>query len=196
MKRKIILMSITIVFVFLFSSCLDDGANPLIEKIESDDDNSEVSANIEIEDEKDFGAKGALTSEVFTLEEMLNFAIEDEYLARQEYESIMDVYGQIRPFSNIIKAEETHIEMLKDIFEEYDLQLPLDTSIEHVVVPDELDLIYEIGVQAEIDNIAMYEVFLKQDISNDIREIFIELRDASKNHLAAFQRGNRGRGNK
>jgi hypothetical protein len=33
-----------------------------------------------------------------TLEKMLRYAVEDEYLARVEYTAIMDTYGTIRPF--------------------------------------------------------------------------------------------------
>jgi len=34
----------------------------------------------------------------------------------------------------------------------------------------------------------MYEQFLDADLSDDVRAVFIELRDGSKNHLAAFER--------
>lgn len=34
----------------------------------------------------------------------------------------------------------------------------------------------------------MYEKFLAQDIPDDIREVFEELMNASKNHLEAFKR--------
>ena len=34
----------------------------------------------------------------------------------------------------------------------------------------------------------MYEEFLKQDIPQDIKDTFIALRDASKNHLNAFEK--------
>jgi hypothetical protein len=44
------------------------------------------------------------------------------------------------------------------------------------------------GVQAEIDNIAMYDSFLQQTLPEDVKLVFVELRDASKNHLASFQR--------
>jgi len=49
------------------------------------------------------------------------------------------------------------------------------------------------GVQAEIDNIAMYERFLEQPGLRDPRyaavvDLFSRLKDASKNHLAAFQK--------
>jgi len=57
----------------------------------------------------DYGAKGALEQAGqldLTLEEMLRYALQDEYLARAEYELIMKEYGTMRPFSNIMSAEE------------------------------------------------------------------------------------------
>ena len=34
----------------------------------------------------------------------------------------------------------------------------------------------------------MYDAFLKKDLPKDVRAVFTRLRDASKNHLAAFNR--------
>src|SRR6056297_1714817 len=64
-----------------------------------------------------YGALGAKQDEDYTLEEMLIYAIQDEYLARAEYELIMNEFGEQRPFSNIIRAEEYHIELLKPLFQ-------------------------------------------------------------------------------
>jgi hypothetical protein len=33
----------------------------------------------------------------------------------------------------------------------------------------------------------MYESFLKEKLPEDIKSVFVELRDASKNHLSAFE---------
>lgn len=53
-----------------------------------------------------FGAKGAEEKTGLSLEQMLTCAIQDEYLARAEYEAIMQRHGQVRPFSSILRAEE------------------------------------------------------------------------------------------
>jgi hypothetical protein len=135
----------------------------------------------------DFGAGGAQQKDEFTLEEMLTYAIQDEYLARAEYVKIMDIYGVQKPFSNIILSEERHIAMLKPLFSKYGLALPPDTATDYIVVPGSLLEVYETGIAAEINNIAMYEKFLEQELPYDVRTAFIKLRDASYNHLAAFQ---------
>lgn len=162
-----------------------DDEKTTIETTMDKDSNDEKISN----DSIDFGAKSALEKENLTVEEMLRYAIEDEYLARQEYESIMEEYGEQKPFSNIITAEVNHIEMLVEIYTAYDYDIPKDTAIDHVVIPESIFKALEIGVQAEIDNIAMYDYFLEYDLPEDIEDLFIKLRDASKKHLVSFQNG-------
>ena len=138
-------------------------------------------------DEINFGAKGAESDNSITLEEMLTYAIQDEYLARMEYEKIMDEFGEQRPFSNIIKAEEYHIELLKPLLEKYKITVK-DESEELTLVPESITEALKVGIQAEIDNIAMYEKFLATDLPDDVKLVFEELMNASKNHLSAFER--------
>jgi hypothetical protein len=135
----------------------------------------------------DYGAKGALSDSEVDLEAMLTYAIQDEYLARAEYELIMKKHGEIRPFSNIIRSEEQHIGMLVDLFDDHGYGLPEDTAGDHVVVPESLKKALETGVQAEIDNIAMYESFLERELPADVRDVFEKLKRASENHLRAFR---------
>jgi rubrerythrin len=107
-----------------------------------------------------FGAKAANEDLNLTKEAMLTYAMQDEYLARKEYELIMDKYGEQKPFSNIIKAEEEHISMLTELFNEYKIYIPEDKSKDYIVVPNTLNESYEAGIKAEIENIDMYERFL------------------------------------
>ena len=134
-----------------------------------------------------YGAEGAKEDTNPNLEEMFTYAIQDEYLARAEYYMIMEKYGVIRPFSNIVKAEEYHVSLLVPLFEKYGYKVPYDDAKEYVVIPTNLKAAIEIGVKAEIDNIAMYKNFLKQDLPADVQEVFEELKSASGNHLRAFK---------
>jgi len=136
----------------------------------------------------DIGAVGALADSGSTLKEMLTYAMEDEYLAQAEYDVIMEEYGVQKPFSNIIKAEATHISLLEGILEEYDVEVPERDWISLVAVPESLEAAYETGVEAEEKNIAMYEKFLEENIPDDVKTVFLRLRDASEKHMAAFQR--------
>lgn len=136
----------------------------------------------------DTGAAGALTHSDYTLEEMLIYAIEDEYLAQAEYEVIMDTFDVTRPFSNILKAEGTHIRLLTPLFEGYHVEVPTKDWESLVAVPKTLEETFAIGVEAEIKNINMYENFLQQELPADVQAVFERLQAASEKHLAAFQR--------
>lgn len=134
-----------------------------------------------------FGAAGSREDESFTIEEMMQYAIEDEYLARQEYELILTEFGDIRPFANIIKAEETHIILMETLYATYNYSIPEDIAIDYTLIPSSLVEALEVGIEAEINNIAMYDMFLLEDLPDDIRETFIILRDGSISHLKAFE---------
>ena len=148
---------------------------------------SAAAAVISFADSTDFGARGAEGKSGLTIEQMLTYAIQDEYLARAEYELIIGEYGSIRPFTNIMAAEQRHIEWVTELFNEYGYPLPEDTAGKYVVLPEDLKSSFETGVQAEIDNIAMYESFLKQDLPADVQDLFERLKGASENHLRAFR---------
>lgn len=134
-----------------------------------------------------YGAAGALTDEDLTVEKMLIYAIQDEFLAHGEYEYILQTFGDQNPFNNIIKAEEQHITELKILFGKYKVNVPEDKSREHLILPANIKGALETGVQAEIDNIAMYKKFLEQDLPADVKSTFALLLKGSENHLAAFQ---------
>ena len=137
-------------------------------------------------DIENYGATGALEKDTYTLDEMLIYAIQDEYTALAEYELIMSQYGVARPFSNISRAESTHISWLEPLFEKYNLELPANESDQLVVLPASLTDAYQAGVDAEIFNISMYEAFLKEDLPADVKTVFESLKNASENHLSAF----------
>ncbi len=141
-------------------------------------------------DDKGFGAAGALQTEGYSLEEMLRYAAQDEFLARAEYAAIIKAWNVDRPFTNIIRSEERHIAALTPLFERHGFEMPEDTAAQHVVIPESLEHAFVIGVEAEIENIAMYVSFLAQDnLPDDVRWVFEALMRGSENHLRAFEQG-------
>lgn len=135
-----------------------------------------------------YGAKGAFSDKDMSIGDMLTYAAQDEYLARAEYAAVIEEFNVTRPYSNILKSEETHLEYLKSIHEIYKLEFPNDDSSAQLVIPTSLLAAAKTGVQAEIDNIAMYEQFLSYDLPEDIRNVFVTLMNGSKNHLTAYQK--------
>lgn len=139
--------------------------------------------------EGDFGSSAVVTGQTYTLEQMLTYALQDEYMAQAEYTAIIGAYGAGAPFSNILEAEATHIALLTRLFEAYGLQLPENTAAAKVTLPASLEEAYQAGVQAEIANIAMYEAFIAQnDLPDDVLNTFNALKNASQSHLTAFSR--------
>ncbi len=133
------------------------------------------------------GAAAANQDKNLEIADMLRYALEDEYLARDTYTKIMAKFGEIRPFVNIRESENNHIAMLLPLFETYGLSLPEHES-DQAPYGGTLQEAYIAGVQAEIENIAMYERFLKEDLPEDVRNIFEKLLRASEKHLKAFER--------
>jgi rubrerythrin len=138
---------------------------------------------------EDYGAKAALSAFSFSLPQMLTYALQDEYLAQARYNDIIANFGNIRTFVQIREAEMRHISALLPLFDRYQVPIPTDISQSFVTTPENLKVAYAEGVQGEIENISMYEKFLSLDIPNDVRTVFTQLRNASLNHLAAFERG-------
>ena len=135
-----------------------------------------------------YGAKGALADTNLTLNDMLMYAVQDEYLAHGEYVAIVDKFGSQNPYANISSSEEMHLSYLEELYHAHGLDFPADESADHIVVPDNLLEAAKVGVQAEIDKIAMSELFLTYDLPEDVRELFSALKSGSKNHLASFQK--------
>ena len=131
-----------------------------------------------------------LTADVeYSLEEMLIYAIQDEYLAQAEYELIISEFGEIKPFINIVEAEKTHIELLIPLFEAYNIDLPNNNAAEMTVLPESISSALATGIEAEEMNIAMYQQFLSQEnLPEDVRLVFEYLMNASENHLNAFSK--------
>ncbi len=138
---------------------------------------------------ENYGAKGAINATTITFPQMLTYAMQDEYLAQARYNRILDTFGNVRTFTRIKEAELRHITALNPLFSRYQVPLPKDISTLYVTTPSSLKNAYAAGVQGEIDNIAMYEKFLSFSLPQDVRTIFTQLRNASMNHLQAFQRG-------
>lgn len=157
----------------------------IVEEVSSDDGTLLELSSVE---ENEFGSEGALTDKEYSLEEMLIYALEDELRAKAEYIYIMEEFEVTRPFSNIMKSEENHIQMLLPLFAEYNVEVIDEDVIEHLIPFETLKETYEIGVIAEINNIAMYDKFLEEDLPDDVADVFVKLRDASYNHLEAFEK--------
>ena len=96
---------------------------------------------------------------------------------------------QWRPFINIVEAEGRHISVLIPLFKKYNISIPEDHWDSRLQAPDTLLEACQAGVDAEIDNMAMYERLLAATKEPDVARVLSHLQSASRdNHLPAFQR--------
>lgn len=133
-----------------------------------------------------YGSAAVLQKGSYTLEEMLVYAIQDEYAAKAEYDAVIEAMGAVKPFANIVKAEESHISQLILLFEVNGLAVQQEDTEGRIAVPATFEEAKAIGIQAEIDNIAMYELFLKEELPADVKVVFQNLKTASEGASHCF----------
>ena len=131
----------------------------------------------------------------------LNEALDDEYKALATYEQVIADFGEIRPFINIAESEGRHIDALRGCFERYGVTVPESSWEGRAPRFNSVGEACRAGVDAEVENGAMYDRLLQSTERADLIEVLQNLQRASQeNHLAAFQRcadrsdgGGRGR---
>jgi hypothetical protein len=120
--------------------------------------------------------------------EALSMALDDEYKAWSVYEQVIADFGAVRPFISIQKAEENHIAALVTLFDRYGLAVPVNEWVGSVPSFETLAEACEAGVQAEIDNAALYDQLFDMVDNPDIIRVFTSLQQASETkHLPAFE---------
>jgi hypothetical protein len=123
------------------------------------------------------------------LHQVLRIAVYDEYHAFNAYKKIIDTFGDMKPFSNIMAAEVKHYSALIPLLEKYNVPVPIDNWYEKIEIPDTILECCEVGVAAEIDNIKMYDnLLLYCNDYPDITDVLYRLQAASyNNHLPTFR---------
>lgn len=120
----------------------------------------------------------------------LERAIQDEYRAEATYQGVVNDFGQVLPFTNVLTAEERHSASIGRLFTVRGVAVPVSTSgvstVPHFAT---LTAACAAGVAAERENIAMYDALLGGELPADVRQVFSNNRSASAlNHLPAFER--------
>jgi rubrerythrin len=124
-----------------------------------------------------------------TLKDRLTLALLDEYKSRATYAKILEKFGPVRPFINIHEAEGRHVEALLRLFESYQIEVPVDHWPCHITVPPTLKEACQQAVEAEQDNMTMYDRILAETSEPDVRRVLQNLQSASRDrHLPAFER--------
>lgn len=144
----------------------------------------------------DVSARGAASTLSDAEERALRDALEDEYRAWATYDQVVRDFGAERPFSNIRDAEARHIEALRALFQRYGLEMPENTWPGRAPRFASTREACEAGVEAEVENAALYERLMRSTTREDMLAVFGNLQRASQErHLPAFRRcANRGPG--
>ena len=116
-------------------------------------------------------------------------AIQDEFKAENTYLRVLADFGPQLPFQNIVFAEERHSQALAWLFQKREMEVPLSQwHLDNVPRFGTLQQACAAAVQAELDNIALYDRLFAMELPGDVRNVFEHNREASlTRHLPAFQ---------
>lgn len=120
--------------------------------------------------------------------QVLQIAIYDEFKAYETYSKVIEKFGNIDPFVKIKEAEAVHYSVLIDLAQKYSIEVPVNDWQDRIEVPNSYIECCELGVAAEIENVAMYNKLLAYTSKSDIVDVFFRLQAASfNNHLPTFR---------
>lgn len=126
----------------------------------------------------------------------LHEALDDEYKAWTTYDQVIFDFGPERPFIHIVESEARHIEALRTLFARYGIAVPDNPWAGRVPRFTSTREACRAGVDAEVENAALYERLMRSTERKDILAVFENLcRASQERHLPAFRRGaSRGEG--
>lgn len=124
-----------------------------------------------------------------TERQALRDALDDEYRAWATYDQVIHDFGPERPFINIREAEARHIDALRTLFQSYELEMPENPWPGRVPRFGSMREACEAGIEAEVENGALFDRLMGSTNREDILAVFRNLKRASQErHLPAFRR--------
>ena len=119
----------------------------------------------------------------------LKKALDDEYKAHATYRKVIDDFGEIRPFINIVESEQRHINALLPFFQKYGAEIPTNPHLGKIKGYSSVKEACRAAAEAEIENEKLYTEIIEDADDPSLITVFKRLQDASQNrHLPAFQR--------
>jgi len=114
------------------------------------------------------------------LNQVIRIAIYDEFHAYEVYAKVIESFGEVPPFSNILLSEQRHFMALIAMATKYNVPVPINNWADKITIPSTLMECCEVGVAAEIDNIAMYDDLLQYSSAYpDLQDVLFRLQAAS-----------------
>lgn len=124
------------------------------------------------------------------LADILFVAIQDEFHAEAVYDGVVEDFGPVAPFSNIVGAEVRHSTAIARLYEARGWTVPANpwttADVPHFTTVAEA---CAVGVDAEIANVEVYDDLTEETaLPDDVLRVFDSNRLASlERHLPAFQ---------
>ena len=143
------------------------------------------------------GPKGTLTENE---RKGLLWMREEEKLARDVYDVLAIKWGG-RPFSNITRSEQTHMDAVKTLLDRHSIADPAATTKPGQFKDPTLQKLYDklvksgslsrtkaLQVGAQIEDLDLFDLerWLKLTENSDIKLVYANLEKGSRNHLRAF----------
>ena len=125
-----------------------------------------------------------------TLLAAMEVAIQDEFRAELIYRGVLDDFGPVLPFNNIINAEVRHSQAIANLYAVRGLPAPPSRwTADDIPSFPTVTAACQAGVVAELENIEIYDQYLGLPFPEDVLRVFTNNRAASlQAHLPAFQR--------
>jgi hypothetical protein len=118
-------------------------------------------------------------------------ALQDEYRGEAMYSSVLKAYGDLRPFSNVVRAERQHATFLEDLLKARNLAVPRrrEAAVEAPGFASVKDACTA-AVEFETRNVALYDSLIAAGpLPDDVKQAFDHNRLASRDrHKPAFER--------
>lgn len=120
--------------------------------------------------------------------EGLQAGIVEEYMAYNTYAAIIEEYGQVRPFSRIINAEEKHASALIRLADYYSVEVPENAGQTFDFSYTTLTEACQVGVEIETLDAADLQKLISETENPNLIKVYTNLMNASLNkHLVAFE---------
>ena len=117
-------------------------------------------------------------------------ALDDEYKAEATYAAVIEKFGEVRPFVNIIRAERMHQKIAKSELDRLGMKYPQSNPyLGKIRAPKTLLEACQVGITAEEENITLYDRLLPGVKDSQVHDVLLRLQTASRDrHLPAFRR--------
>ena len=118
----------------------------------------------------------------------LKKAVLEEYGALNLYQNVIDQFGNVYPFSQIVLSEQQHINALVRQATKYGVEVPSNPGLAEASSFTSLTEACQAGVDAETADAALYDELKPDVVHTDILRVFDNLQSASLDiHLPAFE---------